>query len=157
MCVYVCMHVCVHVSVHVCVHVCMCVSVSYVHMCVCMCVCMCVYVYRVVMCACLCMCACVCVCVHVFVCACFHVRVNPMCLCVVHCLMAVFFCGALVLPSLPLPLRKGESTVFKAHTAAVRCVDFASDGQSLLTASDDKTIKVHNCRHYIGYITVDTI
>lgn len=38
--------------------------------------------------------------------------------------------------------RKGESTVFKAHTGTVRCVDFANDGQSLLTASDDKTIKV---------------
>ncbi len=42
----------------------------------------------------------------------------------------------------PCPHRKGESTVFKAHTATVRCVDFASDGQSLLTASDDKTVKV---------------
>ena len=39
---------------------------------------------------------------------------------------------------------KGESTVFKAHTATVRCVDFSGDGQSLLTASDDKTIKVTN-------------
>ena len=38
--------------------------------------------------------------------------------------------------------RKGESTVFKAHTGSVRCVDFASDGHSLLTASDDKSIKV---------------
>lgn len=38
--------------------------------------------------------------------------------------------------------RKGESTVFKAHTGTVRCVDFSNDGQSLLTASDDKTIKV---------------
>ena len=32
--------------------------------------------------------------------------------------------------------------MFKAHTATVRCVDFSSDGQSLLTASDDKTVKV---------------
>lgn len=32
--------------------------------------------------------------------------------------------------------------MFKAHTASVRHVEFASDGQSLLTASDDKTIKV---------------
>ena len=38
--------------------------------------------------------------------------------------------------------RKGESTVFKAHTATVRSVDFSCDGQSLVTASDDKTIKV---------------
>ena len=39
--------------------------------------------------------------------------------------------------------RKGESTVFKAHTATVRSVEFSSDGQSLLTCSDDKTIKVN--------------
>ena len=39
---------------------------------------------------------------------------------------------------------KGESTVFKAHTATVRSVDFSSDGQTLCTASDDKTIKVGN-------------
>ena len=38
--------------------------------------------------------------------------------------------------------RKGESTVFKAHTATVRSVDFSDDGQALLTSSDDKTIKV---------------
>ena len=38
--------------------------------------------------------------------------------------------------------RKGESTVFKAHTATVRSVDFSADGQSLVTSSDDKTIKV---------------
>ena len=37
---------------------------------------------------------------------------------------------------------KGESTVFKAHTATVRSVDFSDDGQALLTSSDDKTIKV---------------
>ncbi|NXL83228.1 POC1A protein, partial [Alectura lathami] len=37
---------------------------------------------------------------------------------------------------------KGESTVFKAHTATVRSVHFSSDGQSLVTASDDKTVKV---------------
>ena len=38
--------------------------------------------------------------------------------------------------------RKGESTVFKAHTATVRSVDFSADGQSLVTSSDDKTVKV---------------
>ena len=38
--------------------------------------------------------------------------------------------------------RKGESTVFKAHTATVRSVNFAEDGQFLCTASDDKTVKV---------------
>ena len=32
--------------------------------------------------------------------------------------------------------------MFKAHTATVRSVDFSDDGQSLLTASDDKTVKV---------------
>lgn len=37
---------------------------------------------------------------------------------------------------------KAESTVFKAHTATVRSVNFAGDGQTLVTASDDKTIKV---------------
>uniref|UniRef100_A0A8B9QXC0 POC1 centriolar protein homolog A n=1 Tax=Anas platyrhynchos TaxID=8839 RepID=A0A8B9QXC0_ANAPL len=37
---------------------------------------------------------------------------------------------------------KGESTVFRAHTATVRSVHFSSDGQSLVTASDDKTVKV---------------
>jgi len=45
--------------------------------------------------------------------------------------------------------------VFKAHTATVRSIDFSSDGQTLLTASDDKTIKVclflfKNCRSYYG-------
>ena len=38
--------------------------------------------------------------------------------------------------------RKGESTVFKAHTATVRSVDFSADGQSFVTSSDDKTVKV---------------
>jgi len=41
-----------------------------------------------------------------------------------------------------LRFSKGESTVFKAHTATVRSVDFSSDGLNLLTCSDDKTIKV---------------
>lgn len=49
----------------------------------------------------------------------------------------IFFCS--------VSLRKGESTVFKAHTATVRSVDFSGDGQSLLTASDDKTVKVLKC------------
>lgn len=39
-------------------------------------------------------------------------------------------------------LSKGESTVFRAHTGTVRSVSFSNDGQSLVTASDDKTIKV---------------
>lgn len=42
------------------------------------------------------------------------------------------------------PYSKGESTVFTAHSASVRCVDFASDGTSMLSASDDKTVKVIN-------------
>ena len=50
------------------------------------------------------------------------------------------------LPSLPHTRThthsKGESTVFKAHTGSVRSVDFSADGQSLLTGSDDKTMKV---------------
>ena len=37
---------------------------------------------------------------------------------------------------------KGESSVFKAHTGTVRSVDFSSDGQYLLSASDDKSVKV---------------
>jgi centriolar protein POC1 len=41
-----------------------------------------------------------------------------------------------------IPGVKGESTVYTAHSAAVRSVDFSSDGQYLLTASDDKTIKL---------------
>ena len=45
--------------------------------------------------------------------------------------------------------RKGESTVFKAHTATVRSVDFSSDGQSLLTSSDDKTVKVNQYPHTV--------
>lgn len=40
------------------------------------------------------------------------------------------------------PRSKGESTVFRAHTGTVRSVHFCSDGQSLVTASDDKTVKV---------------
>lgn len=40
------------------------------------------------------------------------------------------------------PCSKGESTAFRAHTATVRSVHFCSDGQSFVTASDDKTVKV---------------
>ena len=32
--------------------------------------------------------------------------------------------------------------MLKAHTGAVRCVAFSSDGRLLITASDDKTVKV---------------
>lgn len=55
--------------------------------------------------------------------------------------MSVLPCCA-VLKSSSLLCSKGESTVFKAHTGTVRNVHFSSDGQSLVTASDDKTIKV---------------
>lgn len=38
--------------------------------------------------------------------------------------------------------RKGECAVFRAHTAAVRSVAFSADGLRLVTASDDKSVKV---------------
>lgn len=38
--------------------------------------------------------------------------------------------------------RKGQTAVFRAHTAAVRSVSFSPNGQQLLTASDDKSLKV---------------
>lgn len=41
-----------------------------------------------------------------------------------------------------LPTMKGECTVIKAHTGGVRSVDFSYDGKLLLTASDDKSIKL---------------
>lgn len=50
--------------------------------------------------------------------------------------------------------RTGESTPFKAHTATVRWVDFSHDGQSLCSASDDKTVKVcglNDDDDYVGY------
>lgn len=62
-------------------------------------------------------------------------------LCVLRYRMSLLSCCA-VLKSSSLLCSKGESTVFKAHTGTVRSVHFSSDGQSLVTASDDKTIKV---------------
>lgn len=48
--------------------------------------------------------------------------------------------------------RKGESKVIKAHTAAVRSVAFSHDGQRLVTASDDKSVKVWSVpRHCFLY------
>ncbi|KAJ3006890.1 POC1 centriolar protein A, partial [Thoreauomyces humboldtii] len=38
--------------------------------------------------------------------------------------------------------QRRDVTVFKAHTSAVRAVQFSHDGNALLTASDDKTIKL---------------
>lgn len=40
------------------------------------------------------------------------------------------------------PCREGKSTTISAHSATVRCVNFASNGRMLLSASDDKTVKV---------------
>ena len=37
---------------------------------------------------------------------------------------------------------KGDVVVFKAHTSTVRTVQFSHDSEQLLTASDDKTVKV---------------
>lgn len=41
-----------------------------------------------------------------------------------------------------MPCREGKSTTISAHSATVRCVNFASNGRMLLSASDDKTVKV---------------
>ena len=41
--------------------------------------------------------------------------------------------------------REGKSTVLKAHTGTVRCVNFSNDGRMLLTGADDKTVKVCMC------------
>lgn len=43
------------------------------------------------------------------------------------------------------PNVKGDVTVFKAHTSSVRSVEFSGDGEQLLTASDDKSVKVCGC------------
>ena len=32
--------------------------------------------------------------------------------------------------------------MLKAHTGTVRCVNFSADGKLLITAGDDKTVKV---------------
>uniref|UniRef100_A0A671Q8J7 POC1 centriolar protein homolog A n=1 Tax=Sinocyclocheilus anshuiensis TaxID=1608454 RepID=A0A671Q8J7_9TELE len=49
---------------------------------------------------------------------------------------------------------KGESTVFRAHTGTMRSVSFSSDGQALLTSSDDKSIKVWtvHCQKFIFFL-----
>lgn len=41
-----------------------------------------------------------------------------------------------------LPTVRGECTVVKCHTGAVRSVDFSPDGQHVISASDDKSVKV---------------
>ena len=40
------------------------------------------------------------------------------------------------------PSAKGDSVSIKGHTGGVRCVSFSQDDRSLLTASDDKTVKI---------------
>lgn len=37
---------------------------------------------------------------------------------------------------------EGKSSTLKAHTQPVRSVDFSADGNLLLTASDDKSMKI---------------
>jgi centriolar protein POC1 len=41
-----------------------------------------------------------------------------------------------------LPNARGESTELKGHSGAVRSVSFSRDCRHLITASDDKTVKV---------------
>jgi WD40 repeat protein len=50
---------------------------------------------------------------------------------------------------------KGESVTMKGHAGAVRSVDFSSDSKHLITASDDKTVKVHrpSLLHSINAVT----
>ena len=44
-------------------------------------------------------------------------------------------------------LREGRSSVLKAHTGTVRCVNFSADGKLLITAGDDKTVKVRHTQY----------
>lgn len=46
--------------------------------------------------------------------------------------------------TVPLVGREGRSSVLKAHTGTVRCVNFSADGKLLITAGDDKTVKVRH-------------
>lgn len=41
-----------------------------------------------------------------------------------------------------IPSITGESTFWKGHTGAVRSVVFTPDGKQVVSASDDKTIKL---------------
>ena len=41
-----------------------------------------------------------------------------------------------------IPSITGESTFWRGHTAAARSITFTADGKHLLSASDDKTIKM---------------
>lgn len=40
--------------------------------------------------------------------------------------------------------RKGQSTKIPAHAAPIRSVSFSRDGKDIVTASDDKAVKVTN-------------
>lgn len=42
-----------------------------------------------------------------------------------------------------IPTIRGQTEEFRAHISAVRSVDFSYDGLFLVTASDDKSVKVH--------------
>jgi WD40 repeat protein len=53
------------------------------------------------------------------------------------------------------PSARGESVVLKGHTGAVRSVDFSFDTRQLITASDDKTVKV--CAIVSLYLSSETI
>lgn len=64
------------------------------------------------------------------------------CMCAEHCHPPLTQAAALHAPA--LHYSEGKSTVLKAHTGTVRCVHFSADGRQLLTASDDKTLKVRS-------------
>lgn len=63
-------------------------------------------------------------------------------LCAVLCCRVLWWC------------REGRSTILKAHTGTVRCVNFSQDGSSLITASDDKTAKVRQVLAVSGSLSL---
>ena len=50
----------------------------------------------------------------------------------------LYCCSCVLLSS------RGESTVLKGHTGAVRSVRFSADSRHLITGSNDKLVKVQN-------------